>query len=84
MSTLTIDPSARPPLDPTLYDLSQDPDALAFFKQQTGITGDEELKKHILHVQETAYNVHAYPCIWTFSFLKYVALFHPKQLESLS
>ncbi|KAH6913283.1 hypothetical protein BKA70DRAFT_1384187 [Coprinopsis sp. MPI-PUGE-AT-0042] len=70
MSTLTVDPTARPPLDPALYDLPQDPDALSFFKSQTGIVDDEELKKHIIQVQEKAYDVHAYPCIWTFAFLR--------------
>ena len=74
MSALIIDPSVRPPLNPNLYDLPQNPDALAFFKQQTGIKDEEELKKHILHVQEKAYSVHAYWCIWTFSFLKCVIL----------
>lgn len=69
MSTLNIDPGTRPPLNPDLYELPQDPDALAFFKTQTGIIDDEELKNHIMQVQQKAYNVHAYPCIWTFSFL---------------
>ena len=41
------------PLDPSLYGM--DPTALEFFKQQTGITGDDELKQHILAVQAKAF-----------------------------
>jgi hypothetical protein len=47
--------SRREPLDPSLYDLT--PEALQFFKSETDITDDEELKKHILAVQERAYKV---------------------------
>jgi len=39
-----------------------------FFKQQTGIQDDEELKAHILEVQAEAYKVHPYPCIRHFEF----------------
>jgi hypothetical protein len=70
--SLTIEAAARRPLDPDLYHLPRDRDALEFFKSQTGISDDEELKKHILQVQEEAYNVHPYPCIWMFSFLRCV------------
>ena len=48
--------SSREPLDPSLYDLTLE--ALQFFKLETGIIDDEELKKHILAVQERAYKVH--------------------------
>ncbi|KAH6913282.1 hypothetical protein BKA70DRAFT_1421562 [Coprinopsis sp. MPI-PUGE-AT-0042] len=70
MSTLTFNPATRQPLNPDLYNLPQYPDALAFFKSQTGIIDDDELKKHIIQVQEKAYDIHAYPCIWTFNFLR--------------
>ncbi|KAF9219079.1 hypothetical protein BS17DRAFT_437260 [Gyrodon lividus] len=47
------------------------PAQAAFFKSQTGITDDEELKQHILEVQEAAYKVAPYPCIVGFVFLQY-------------
>jgi hypothetical protein len=42
-------------LDESLYDLTKD--ERAFFKQQTGITDDDELKAHILRVQAEAFEV---------------------------
>ncbi|KAF8638313.1 hypothetical protein AX17_002333 [Amanita inopinata Kibby_2008] len=56
------------PLDESLYSL--DDDELAFFKSQTGIDDDEQLKNHILAVQAKAYQVYRYPCIRRFSFIK--------------
>ena len=43
------------PLDPSLYSIEGD--ALEFMKASTGIQDPEELKKHILAVQEEAYAV---------------------------
>lgn len=43
------------PLDDSLYSLEGE--NLAFFKEQTGITNEEELKKHILGAQKKAYDV---------------------------
>jgi hypothetical protein len=43
------------PLDDSFYDLQGD--ELAFFQEQTGIKDEEELKKHIISVQEKAYEV---------------------------
>jgi len=43
------------PLDPSLYFL--DPRIANLFKASTGIQDDEELKAHILKVQEAAYRV---------------------------
>ena len=43
------------PLDETLYTL--DEQEAAFFKSQTGIDDDEELKQHILRSQKEAYEV---------------------------
>ncbi|KAF8836501.1 hypothetical protein BDN67DRAFT_974083 [Paxillus ammoniavirescens] len=45
------------------------PEQSEFFKQQTGITDDDELKRHILAVQAAAYKVAPYPGIMGFSFI---------------
>jgi hypothetical protein len=37
------------------------PEQTEFFKQQTGITDDDELKQHILAVQTEAYKVRSEP-----------------------
>jgi len=42
-------------LDGTLLEL--DPEEEAFFKAETGIRDTEELRKHIIEVQEEAYKV---------------------------
>ncbi|TFY82954.1 hypothetical protein EWM64_g1069 [Hericium alpestre] len=42
-----------PPLDESLYNLNEE--EVAFYKQQTGIQDDEELKRHIIAVQTEAY-----------------------------
>ena len=42
-------------LDERLYDLSDEESS--FFKQQTGIQDDDELKEHIIQVQAEAYKV---------------------------
>ena len=42
-------------LDNTLLELN--PEEEAFFKSETGIQDTEELKKHIIEVQEDAYKV---------------------------
>lgn len=63
---LTI--SNPPPLDESLYSL--DENELVFFKSQTGIDNEEELKTHILTVQARAYEVVPYPCIRLFNFTK--------------
>ncbi|KAI0066442.1 hypothetical protein BV25DRAFT_1988214 [Artomyces pyxidatus] len=55
-------------LDASLYDLS-DVDA-AFFKEQIGISDDEELKKHLLQIQADAHAVFPYPCIRLFTWTK--------------
>lgn len=43
------------PLDPTLLNLNEQ--EAQFFKSQTGIQDDKELRKHIIQVQEKAYQV---------------------------
>jgi hypothetical protein len=49
-------PSFEPrPFDDSQYSL--DEEALAFFKAQTRIDDDDELKQHILAVQKRAYEV---------------------------
>jgi len=55
-------------LGKSLYNLADE--ERAFFKQQTGIQGDDELKAHILQVQAEAYKVHPYPCIQFFTFTR--------------
>ncbi|KAH9481460.1 Methyltransferase adrK [Psilocybe cubensis] len=62
------DPATRPSLDPSRYSLEED--ERQFFALLTGINDEEELKKHILAVQEKAYQVYGYPCIRRFSFAK--------------
>ncbi|KAJ7590107.1 hypothetical protein C8J56DRAFT_588891 [Mycena floridula] len=58
----------RPPLDPSLYVLEED--QLGFFRSQTGIDDEEELRAHVLAVQAKAYEIYKYPCIRSFSFLR--------------
>ena len=45
--------TSKRPLDPTLLNLEED--EATFFKLLTGIQDEEELKKHIIHVQGKAY-----------------------------
>ncbi|KAF9649469.1 hypothetical protein BDM02DRAFT_1817741 [Thelephora ganbajun] len=54
--------------DGTLLEL--DPEEETFFKAETGIQDTEELRKHIIEVQEEAYKVFPYPCIRMFRFAK--------------
>jgi hypothetical protein len=42
-------------LDESLYDLTEE--ERTFFKQETGISDDDELKAHIFRVQAEAYEV---------------------------
>ncbi|KAI0056578.1 hypothetical protein BV25DRAFT_1565307 [Artomyces pyxidatus] len=56
------------PLDEDLYNL--DDVESSFFKQQTGIQDDAELKAHLLAVQKEAYAIHPYSCIRRFSWAK--------------
>ncbi|KIJ67348.1 hypothetical protein HYDPIDRAFT_84252, partial [Hydnomerulius pinastri MD-312] len=58
------------PPDLSLYALALSPDSNVFFKQTTGIMDDEALKAHILKVQNEAYKIAPYPCIWGFGFLR--------------
>ncbi|EIW76347.1 hypothetical protein CONPUDRAFT_130924 [Coniophora puteana RWD-64-598 SS2] len=53
-------------LDDRYYNLK--PNESAFFKAQTGITDDNELKKQIIAVQKKAYEVFPYWCIVRFAF----------------
>ena len=58
MSILDIQTQTRLralPLDNTLLEIT--PEEEAFFKSETGIQDTEELKKHIIQVQEDAYKV---------------------------
>jgi len=53
MASDTIICTSKRPLDPTLLNLEED--EATFFKLLTGIQDEEELKKHIIHVQRKAY-----------------------------
>jgi len=55
-------------LDPDLYRPTEA--EVAFFKRQTGIDGDEELKEHIVKIQHEAWDVVHYGCIRNFGFTK--------------
>lgn len=50
--------------------LTLDPETETFFKEETGITDSNELREHIIKVQEEAYEVFPYPCIRGFRFAK--------------
>ncbi|TFK75137.1 hypothetical protein BDN72DRAFT_892489 [Pluteus cervinus] len=63
------------PLDESLYSLNDV--ETAFFKEQTGIQDDEELKQHVLSVQKSAYAVYGYPCIRKFAFTSLKISRHP-------
>jgi len=49
------------------YELS--PEQATFFKAQTKVGDDDNLRCHILRVQEKAYDIFPYPCIRSFTFL---------------
>jgi hypothetical protein len=71
MLEATADADLKPvELNESLYKL--DADEKAFFKEQTGIVDDEELKRHIIRVQREAYAVFPYPCIYLFDFTRLV------------
>ena len=54
--TSTEDDGRKPwPLDPSLFNPTDG--EISFFREQTGIQDPEELKKHIIGVQEEAYAV---------------------------
>lgn len=59
-------------LDPNLLNLNEE--EAEFFKSQTGIQNNEELRNHIIEVQKKAYETHKYPCIQNFSFTRQVLL----------
>lgn len=63
------------PLDPELLSLRSD--EAAFFKAETGITDNEELRQHIIAVQAEAYKVAPYPCIRRFGFTRLKISRHP-------
>ncbi|KAI0687625.1 hypothetical protein BC835DRAFT_403510 [Cytidiella melzeri] len=42
--------------------------ALAFYKKETGVEDEAELKQHILQVQRDAFSIFTYPCIRNFGF----------------
>ncbi|KAE9399597.1 hypothetical protein BT96DRAFT_820362 [Gymnopus androsaceus JB14] len=56
------------PLDEKYYNL--DEEEKHFFKKETGIQDDDELKKHIITVQNKAFSICPYPCIRIFEFAR--------------
>ncbi|EDR08693.1 uncharacterized protein LACBIDRAFT_297150 [Laccaria bicolor S238N-H82] len=66
--SIYTDPKLRPALDESLY--SPDSEELAFYKSETGIADEEQLKKHIIAAQTKAYEVYGYPCIRSFGFMR--------------
>ena len=48
-------PPDTPYADPSLY--NPEPHEVEFFKSQTGIEDDEELKEHVIAVQKEAWEV---------------------------
>lgn len=68
LGDVTFCTESLPGVDASLYKLS--PAQAAFFKTQTGIDDDEDLKRHILEVQAKAYKVAPYPCIHGFGYLR--------------
>ncbi|KAG1821674.1 uncharacterized protein BJ212DRAFT_914119 [Suillus subaureus] len=68
LGDVTVRTASVPTVDTSFYNLS--PAQAAFFKTQTGIDDDEDLKRHILEVQAKAYKVAPYPCIHVFNFLR--------------
>ncbi|KAF8491240.1 hypothetical protein F5888DRAFT_1928794 [Russula emetica] len=59
-------------LDESLYDLTEE--ERTFFKQQTGIPDDDDLKAHIFRLQAEAYEVYPYACIRLFHFARFKIL----------
>jgi hypothetical protein len=74
------DSQTTKPTDPTAtdtgsgLDLQLDPDEAQFFLSWTGINTIEELKSHILGIRDEALEVHAYPCIRRFLFVRSVGI----------
>jgi len=76
----TYIPPIRGELNPDFYNLSGQ--ELDFFKRTTKITDDDALKQHVLDIQNKAYhNVHAYPCIKQFSFLRFKSGTNPEYAQ---
>lgn len=68
-----------PPLNPELYWLS--PQEAEFFKAAIGIDDDEELKAHILSVQEKTWKIAPYGCVYVFGFLRMAIVHRPEYQE---
>ncbi|KAL5492120.1 hypothetical protein ACEPAI_3567 [Sanghuangporus weigelae] len=56
------------PLDYSLY--NPDEEEKMFFKKETGIEDDEQLREYIIAVQTKAYTIHQYPCIRVYEFMR--------------
>jgi len=61
-------PSTKPPLEPRFYNPTEE--EVRFLQSQTGIQDRDQLKQHILEVQQKAYDIYGYPCIRFMSFIR--------------
>ncbi|KDQ58875.1 hypothetical protein JAAARDRAFT_33616 [Jaapia argillacea MUCL 33604] len=68
MNTIPDHDALQEPLDESFYSL--DEEETVFFKAETGINDEQELKAHILAIQEKAYQVFPYRCIRRLAFTK--------------
>ncbi|KAF8517680.1 hypothetical protein BU17DRAFT_49425 [Hysterangium stoloniferum] len=64
-----FNPPLKTPLDPNLLVLNEK--ELSFFKEQTGLLNDEEVRQRIISVQQKAYEISTYPCVRRFLFAKF-------------
>ncbi|KAG8219065.1 hypothetical protein J3R82DRAFT_4821 [Butyriboletus roseoflavus] len=60
----------KPDAEPLGAAYALSPEQATFFKAQTGIDDDDDLRTHILEVQERAFKIFPYPCIRWFMFLQ--------------
>ncbi|QRV73733.1 hypothetical protein RhiJN_01747 [Ceratobasidium sp. AG-Ba] len=70
-----------PELDESLYSLSDE--ELKFYLAWTGISDEDELKRHILDIQARAYKIFPYPCIRRLSFTRLRLHHHPAYKHAL-
>ncbi|KAK0220001.1 hypothetical protein IW262DRAFT_1272152 [Armillaria fumosa] len=78
---LSVASQSALPLDTSLYALTEE--EAAFFKAETGIQDDTQLKNHILAIQEEAYKIYPYPCIRRFGFVDMKISRHPSYQQFL-
>ncbi|KAG8219067.1 hypothetical protein J3R82DRAFT_4824 [Butyriboletus roseoflavus] len=67
---LKISAMVKPDTEPLDAAYALSPEQATFFKAQTGIDDDNDLRTHILEVQERAFKIFPYSCIRWFMFLQ--------------